>query len=103
MVILLIVKIYNDHDIIPVLIEYRNLSKLYSTYVEGLINYIMEDGKIHTIFKQTLTRTGRLSSTEPNLQNIPARDELGRLVRKAFLPCYDMFLSADYSQYETYC
>ena len=60
----------------------------------------MEDGKIHTIYKQTLTRTGRLSSVEPNMQNIPARDELGRLVRKAFLPCNQEFLSCDYSQIE---
>jgi DNA polymerase-1 len=60
----------------------------------------MDDDKIHTIYKQTLTRTGRLSSVEPNLQNIPARDEQGRLVRKAFLPVNDMFLSCDYSQIE---
>jgi len=93
-------KLIGDHPIIPLIIEYRNLSKLYSTYLEGLQNYIMEDGKIHTIYKQTLTRTGRLSSIEPNLQNIPARDELGKLVRKAFVPSYNMFLSADYSQIE---
>ena len=93
-------KIANDHPIIPLIIEYRNLSKLYSTYIEGLKNYIMDDGKIHTIYKQTLTRTGRLSSVEPNLQNIPARDELGKLIRKAFLPSNDLFLSADYSQIE---
>ena len=60
----------------------------------------MSDGKIHTIYKQTLTRTGRLSSVEPNLQNIPARDELGKMVRKAFLPSNDIFLSSDYSQIE---
>ena len=93
-------KLIGEHPIIPLIIEYRNLSKLHSTYLEGLQNYIMEDGKIHTIYKQTLTRTGRLSSVEPNLQNIPARDELGKLVRKAFVPSYDMFLSADYSQIE---
>ena len=63
-------------------------------------NYIHDDGKIHTIYKQNLTRTGRLSSVEPNLQNIPARDEEGRKIRKAFLPEYDEFLSADYSQME---
>ena len=68
--------------------------------IEGLTGFIHEDGKIHTIFKQNLTRTGRLSSVEPNLQNIPARDEEGRKIRKAFLPEYDMFLSADYSQVE---
>jgi len=93
-------KLIGEHPIIPLIIEYRNLSKLHSTYLEGLQNYIMDDGKIHTIYKQTLTRTGRLSSIEPNLQNIPARDELGKLVRKAFVPGYDMFLSADYSQIE---
>ena len=93
-------KIINDHPIVPLIQEYRNLTKLQGTYVEGLKNYIMEDGKIHTIYKQTLTRTGRLSSTEPNLQNLPAKDELGRLIRKAFLPENDMFLSADYSQIE---
>ena len=93
-------KIVTDHPIVPLIIEYRNLTKLYSTYVEGLVNYIMEDNKIHTIYKQTLTRTGRLSSIEPNLQNIPARDEIGRLVRKAFVPENDLFLSADYSQIE---
>ena len=93
-------KIVTDHPIVPLIIEYRNLNKLYSTYVEGLTNYIMDDNKIHTIYKQTLTRTGRLSSVEPNLQNIPARDEIGRLVRKAFVPENDLFLSADYSQIE---
>ena len=93
-------KLVGEHDIIPLIIEYRNLTKIYSTYIEGLTNYIMEDGKIHTIYKQTMTRTGRLSSVEPNLQNIPARDELGKLVRKAFLPSNDLFLSADYSQIE---
>ena len=93
-------KICNDHEIVPLIIEYRNLTKIYGTYIEGLSNYIMEDSKIHTIYKQTETRTGRLSSIEPNLQNIPARDELGKLVRKAFIPSYDMFLSSDYSQIE---
>ena len=93
-------KIINDHPIVPLIQEYRNLTKLQGTYVEGLKNYIMKDGKIHTIYKQTLTRTGRLSSTEPNLQNLPAKDELGRLIRKAFLPENDMFFSADYSQIE---
>ena len=93
-------KIVDDHPIVVLIQEYRNLTKIYSTYIEGLKNYIMDDGKIHTIYKQTLTRTGRLSSTEPNLQNLPAKDDLGRLVRKAFLPVNDMFLSADYSQIE---
>lgn len=93
-------KLIGEHEIISYIMEYRNLTKLYSTYIEGLSNYIMEDGKIHTIYKQTMTRTGRLSSTEPNLQNIPARDELGKLVRRAFVSEYGEFLSADYSQIE---
>ena len=93
-------KLIDSHEIIPYIIEYRNLTKLYSTYIEGLKNYIMEDGKIHTIYKQTMTRTGRLSSIEPNLQNIPARDEIGKLIRHAFVPVNEYFLSADYSQIE---
>jgi DNA polymerase-1 len=93
-------KLRNLHPVIDKILEYRNISKIYSTYLEGLENYISEDGKIHTIFKQTLTRTGRLSSVEPNLQNIPIHDEEGRKIRKAFLPSNDCFLSADYSQIE---
>jgi DNA polymerase-1 len=93
-------KLRNSHPVIDKILEYRNISKIYSTYLEGLENYISEDGKIHTIFKQTLTRTGRLSSVEPNLQNIPIHDEEGRKIRKAFLPSNDCFLSADYSQIE---
>lgn len=93
-------KLLGSHPVIEKILEYRNLTKIYSTYLEGLENYIYEDGKIHTIFKQTLTRTGRLSSVEPNLQNIPVRDEGGRKIRKAFLPTNDCFLSADYSQIE---
>ncbi len=93
-------KLLGIHPIIEKILEYRNLSKLNSTYLEGLENYIHKDGKIHTIYKQNLTRTGRLSSVEPNLQNIPAKDEEGRRVRKAFLPTQDEFLSADYSQIE---
>ena len=93
-------KLLGIHPIIEKILEFRNLSKLNSTYLEGLENYIHEDGKIHTIYKQNLTRTGRLSSVEPNLQNIPARDEEGRKIRKAFFPTYDEFLSADYSQIE---
>jgi len=92
---------YEDkHPIIPKVLEYRNLSKLLSTYLEGLNDFVLEDGKIHTIFNQTLTRTGRLSSMEPNLQNIPSREELGRKVRTAFVPSNDLILSADYSQIE---
>lgn len=93
-------KLLGIHPIIEKILEYRNLSKLNSTYLEGLEGFIHEDGKIHTIYKQNLTRTGRLSSIEPNLQNIPARDEEGRKIRKAFFPTYDEFLSADYSQIE---
>ena len=93
-------KLESVHPIVSKILEYRGLSKIKSTYLEGLTNYIREDGKIHTIYKQTLTRTGRLSSVEPNLQNIPTRDDEGKKIRKAFLPCNDMFLSADYSQME---
>ncbi len=93
-------KLVDKHPIVEKILEYRNLAKLNSTYIEGLENYILEDGKIHTIYKQTLTRTGRLSSTDPNLQNIPVREELGRKIRKAFVPENDCFLSADYSQVE---
>jgi len=93
-------KLIDNHPIIEKLLDYRNLAKLYSTYLEGLDTYIKEDGKIHTIYKQTLTRTGRLSSVEPNLQNIPARQEDGRKVRKAFVPTNDLLLSMDYSQIE---
>ena len=93
-------KLIDKHPIISKILEYRGLTKIKSTYLEGLSNYIKEDGKIHTIYKQNLTRTGRLSSVEPNLQNIPTRDEDGRKIRKAFLPVNDMFLSADYSQME---
>ncbi len=93
-------KLIGAHPCIEKILEYRRLTKIKSTYLEGLANYIREDGKIHTIYKQNLTRTGRLSSVEPNLQNIPARDEEGRMIRKAFLPCNSVFLSADYSQME---
>ena len=93
-------KIIDEHPIIRKILEYRNLSKLYSTYLEGLMTYIKDDNKIHTIFKQNFTRTGRLSSIEPNLQNIPARDEEGRKIRKAFYPENDLILSVDYSQIE---
>ena len=85
---------------LKLIIDYRNLVKLNSTYLEGLKDYIREDGKIHTIYKQALTRTGRLSSLDPNMQNIPSKKEDGKLVKKAFLPEYDSFLSTDYSQIE---
>ena len=94
-------KLKDKHPIIDLILEYRLLTKLYTTYVEGLINCIHEDNKIHTIYTQTLTRTGRLSSIEPNLQNIPIRNEYGRLIRKAFIPSDDsIIISADYSQIE---
>ncbi len=90
-----------DHPIVADILEYRQLAKLKSTYAAGLVNYIAEDGRIHTSFNQTITATGRLSSTEPNLQNIPMRIELGRLIRKAFLPKDGfVFMDADYSQIE---
>ena len=93
-------KLMSYHPIIEKIMEYRNLTKLMNTYIEGLPNFILEDGKIHTVYTQNLTRTGRLSSTYPNLQNIPTKDEEGRKIRKAFVPVNDMFLSADYSQIE---
>jgi len=94
-------KLIGLHPIVEKVLEYRNLHKLYTTYLEGLANYIREDGKIHTIFKQNLTRTGRLSSVEPNLQNIPIRTEEGRKIRKSFIPSENsVFLCADYSQIE---
>ena len=93
-------KLSKMHPIAEKILEYRALTKLNSTYIAGLENYILADGKIHTIYKQTLTRTGRLSSVDPNLQNIPVREELGRNIRKAFVPMNDLLLSADYSQIE---
>lgn len=94
-------KLAPEYPIVKEILEFRTLSKLYNTYVEPLEGYIKEDGKIHTIYKQTLTRTGRLSSVEPNLQNIPTREEEGRLIKKAFLAEDNaMLLSADYSQIE---
>lgn len=90
-----------DYPIVEYIIEYRTLYKLYTTYIEGILNSISSDGKIHTIYTQTVARTGRLSSIEPNLQNIPIRYELGRLIRKAFVPLDNSILmSCDYSQIE---
>ncbi len=98
---LVLTKLIGEHPIVEAIIEYRNLKKLYTTYLEPLKNYVMEDGKIHTIFKQNVTRTGRLSSVEPNLQNIPIRSEEGRKIRKAFIPSENsVIVSADYSQIE---
>lgn len=92
-------KLVNVHPIIEKILEYRNLSKIYSTYLDTLSAYVMEDGKIHTIFKQNITRTGRLSSVEPNLQNIPIRSEEGKKIRKAFITeKNNILISGDYSQ-----
>ena len=94
-------KIIDEHPIIRKILEYRTLFKLHSNYAVGLKNEIREDGRIHTIFTQTLTRTGRLSSVSPNLQNIPIRDEYSKLIRKAFIPDDNsLLLSSDYSQVE---
>lgn len=96
-----VLKKLTEYPIINKILEYRALAKLYSTYIDGIISTIREDGKIHTIYTQTLTRTGRLSSIEPNLQNIPMRSEYGRLIRKAFIPeDNSVILSSDYSQIE---
>ncbi|MGF3114602.1 DNA polymerase I [Facklamia sp. P12934] len=95
-------KLKDKHPIVPAILAYRQIAKLQSTYLAGLPPYIKEDGKIHTRFVQTLTQTGRLSSTDPNLQNIPIRIEEGRLVRQAFVPSkkgWKLF-GADYSQIE---
>ena len=94
-------KLAPDYPIVAKILEYRQLAKLKSTYADGLANYIQEDGRIHGKFNQTVTATGRISSTEPNLQNIPVRVELGRLIRKVFVPEEDyVFVDADYSQIE---
>ena len=90
------------HDIIPLIMEYRTLTKLNSTYAKGLVKDITHEGKIHTRYEQTLTQTGRLSSVNPNLQNIPTRIEEGKKIRKAFIPASNdrVILSIDYSQIE---
>mgnify|MGYP004510766457 FL=1 len=94
-------KIKNEHEIVPQILEYRQLVKLKSTYADGLENYICDDGRIHGKFNQTITATGRISSTDPNLQNIPIRMELGREIRKVFVPEEGYrFIDADYSQIE---
>ncbi len=94
-------KIRFVHPIVDKILEYRTIYKLYANYAVGLKAEVREDGRIHTIFTQTLTRTGRLSSISPNLQNIPARSEYGRLIRKAFVPDENSkILSSDYSQVE---
>ena len=91
----------DKHEIIGLILEYRELKKLISTYITALPEYIAADGKIHTTYNQTVTATGRLSSSNPNLQNLPIRSERGKLIREAVIPdegC--LFLSADYSQIE---
>ena len=92
-------KVASFHPIINKIEEYRLVFKLYRNYAVGLLQEIKSDGRIHTIFNQTLTRTGRLSSSNPNLQNIPVRVEEGKIIRKAFIPDENsIFLSSDYSQ-----
>lgn len=94
-------KLAPDYPIVSKILEYRQLAKLKSTYADGLANFISLDGRIHGKFNQTITATGRISSTEPNLQNIPIRTELGRLFRKVFIPADGYVLvDADYSQIE---
>ena len=94
-------KLITAHPIISLIMEYRKHQKLYSTYAEGLKKYISIDGKIHTNYRQTVTQTGRLSSIDPNLQNISVREEAGREIRKAFVSSADhVLLSSDYSQIE---
>ncbi len=95
-------KLMDKHEIIPKIMYYRQITKINSTYVEGLKNVIDEDGRIHSNFNQTVTTTGRLSSTEPNLQNIPIKYEMGREIRKVFIPMEetDTIVSCDYSQIE---
>ena len=91
----------DKHPIVPLIVEYRTLTKLNSTYVDGLLKLIHPDGRVHSVFKQTETRTGRISSTEPNMQNIPVRKEIGRNMRKFFVAEDDYtLLDADYSQIE---
>ena len=95
-------KLTAKHEIIPLILEYRKYSKLKSTYADGLLRFISADGKIHTTFQQMVTATGRISSTDPNLQNIPIRSELGGEVRRMFVPsdAERVFIDADYSQIE---
>ena len=94
-------KLAPEYPIVAKILEYRQLTKLKSTYADGLAGYIQQDGRIHGKFNQTVTATGRISSTEPNLQNIPVRVELGRMIRKVFVPEEGyVFVDADYSQIE---
>lgn len=94
-------KLQSEHPVVAMILEYRQLTKLKSTYADGLAGYIQADERIHGKFHQTITATGRISSTDPNLQNIPIRMELGRQIRKVFIPEENyVFLDADYSQIE---
>ena len=94
-------KLAADYPIVSDILEYRQLAKLKSTYADGLLQFVDENGKIHTTFNQTITATGRLSSTDPNLQNIPIRIELGKMIRKVFHPMQgNVFVDSDYSQIE---
>ena len=94
--------IENRHEIVPLIIRYRKIAKLVSTYLDGMLNYVKEDGKIHTTFMQRTTSTGRLSSREPNLQNLPIRDDEGKVLRKMFTSSFEngTIISADYNQIE---
>ena len=94
--------IKDKHEIVEYIIRYRKIAKLISTYLDGMLNYVSEDGKIHTTFMQRTTSTGRLSSREPNLQNLPIRDDEGRILRKMFLSSFEngVMVSADYNQIE---
>ena len=94
-------KLASKHEIAEYILKYRSLNKLISTYLEGIIDYIMDDGRVRTSFKQMITATGRLSSVDPNLQNIPIRSEEGRNIRKVFISDKNkVFIDADYSQIE---
>ena len=94
-------KLRGQHEIIDLILEYRKVTKLRSTYVEGLLKVVGKDGRIHSSFNQTVTATGRLSSTDPNMQNIPVRQELGSEIRRCFVPREGwVFVDADYSQIE---
>ena len=94
-------RLKDNYEIVNKILEYRAIAKMKSNYVAGILGEVMDDGKIHTIYNQTLTRTGRLSSERPNLQNIPIRDELGKLTRKAFIPSPGYKIASfDYSQIE---
>jgi DNA polymerase I len=96
-----LIELTKHHPIVEKIMEYRQLSKLYSTYIEGVRQNLFDDSKVHTIYMQALTTTGRLSSLDPNLQNIPIRTEEGRQIRKLFIPSPGhVFLGSDYSQIE---